>query len=68
MTPVLDASIYEHIQEMIDEEPVDVLVRYSGTEDLVRVMVEGPDEAWIAERAQALADQLVREIEATAGS
>jgi phosphoglucosamine mutase len=31
-----------------------ILVRYSGTEPLARVMIEGPDEA----RIQAMADEL----------
>lgn len=33
-----------------------VLLRYSGTEPLARVMVEGADEAWIRREAKALAD------------
>lgn len=33
-----------------------VLLRYSGTEDLARVMVEGADEGFILERARALAE------------
>ncbi len=41
-----------------------VLLRYSGTESLVRVMVEGPDEAWIAARAQELSGLIVKSIEA----
>lgn len=35
-----------------------VLLRYSGTEDLARVMVEGPDEGHIQGRARELADLL----------
>lgn len=39
-----------------------VLVRYSGTEALARVMVEGPDSAGIAEQAQRLARVIAAEI------
>ena len=39
-----------------------VLLRYSGTESLARVMVEGPDEGLIRARAQELADTLAAEI------
>jgi phosphoglucosamine mutase len=39
-----------------------VLLRYSGTEPLARVMVEGPDEARIRTRAQELASCIAREI------
>jgi len=39
-----------------------VLLRYSGTESLARVMVEGPDESLIRARAQSLADTMAAEI------
>lgn len=39
-----------------------VLLRYSGTEPLARVMVEGPEEAHIRKNAQELANCIAREI------
>jgi len=39
-----------------------VLVRYSGTERLARVMVEGPDLSQIRSQAQELADLIAAEI------
>jgi phosphoglucosamine mutase len=39
-----------------------VLLRYSGTEDLARVMIEGEDAAEIEKMAEELADAIRREL------
>lgn len=44
-----------------------ILVRYSGTESLVRVMVEGETDAEVREVAERLRDVLSEEIAATTG-
>ena len=59
--PVVQAAVEAIERELGDEGRV--LLRYSGTESLARVMVEGPDEAWIREKATELADLVVRTIE-----
>lgn len=55
------ATLVAEIEAELGEEGR-VLLRYSGTESLARVMVEGPDRAAIEAHARAIADRLVEEI------
>ena len=54
----LPVKVQEEIQEAQDRltDNGRVLVRASGTEDLIRVMVEAPDERVARSEAQRLAD------------
>ncbi|MBI5431659.1 MAG: phosphoglucosamine mutase [Planctomycetes bacterium] len=64
--PVLDRipKVAEAVKRIEDELAADgrVLLRYSGTEPLARVMIEGPDAAMIQARAQALGALLSAEL------
>ncbi|MDE0914284.1 MAG: phosphoglucosamine mutase [Planctomycetota bacterium] len=58
--PVLEAfpevmTAVREVEEALGKDGR-VLLRYSGTENVARVMVEGPDEPLIQAQAQALAD------------
>jgi phosphoglucosamine mutase len=58
--PVLEAfpevmAAVREVEEALGKDGR-VLLRYSGTENVARVMVEGPDERLIQAQAQALAD------------
>jgi phosphoglucosamine mutase len=59
------AGLVRSVEEHLGEDGR-VLLRYSGTESLARVMVEGPDAQWIQARAQELAHAIDRELGATA--
>ena len=52
--PALAAAIDEVARQMAGQGRV--LVRYSGTEPLLRIMLEGPDDATIRRAAEAIAD------------
>lgn len=39
-----------------------ILLRYSGTEPLIRLLIEGRDSAWIEERADSIAEAIREEI------
>jgi phosphoglucosamine mutase len=45
-----------------------LLVRYSGTENLARVMLEGPDEAVVDRQARAIADLIESELGESQGA
>jgi phosphoglucosamine mutase len=57
------AGTVERIEAELGEDGR-VLLRYSGTESLARVMIEGPD----AQRIQAMAQDLAERIEARIGA
>jgi phosphoglucosamine mutase len=69
--PALDGvpRVREVVQRIESELQGDgrVLLRYSGTEPLARVMIEGPDAAWIHARAQELAELIGAELGSRAG-
>ncbi|MBL8862112.1 MAG: phosphoglucosamine mutase [Planctomycetes bacterium] len=62
---LLDIPSIAHARALFESELGEdgrILLRYSGTEPLARVMVEGPDAERIREQAQALADLITAEI------
>ncbi len=63
--PLLSIPTYQETVERIEKELGDagrVLVRYSGTEQVVRVMVEGPKRSVIQQYAEELIDLLRKHI------
>lgn len=57
--PTYQAVLTEETAALGDD--VRILVRYSGTENLVRVMVEGPDAVRIGQTAERLRDALAKD-------
>lgn len=57
--PTYQAVLAEELAALGDD--VRILVRYSGTENLVRVMVEGPDAVRIGETAEKLRDAIAKD-------
>ena len=57
-------EVTECVQSIEQELAPDgrVLLRYSGTEDLARVMVEGPDHERIQQQAQQIAELIQNQI------
>lgn len=55
------SELLGQVQHRLDDEGR-VLVRYSGTEPLVRILVEGKDRAVIQEQAQRLAQFLSEQL------
>jgi len=65
----VDVSASQTIQQAVQDAEVRlqgkgrVLLRPSGTEPLIRVMVEGEDEALVRQQAEYLADVVVQTVE-----
>jgi len=69
-TDPLDNQIVVDAVKAVEDELKDrgrVLLRASGTEPLIRVMVEGEDEAHVIQMAQNIADAVSRTVSAKAG-
>ena len=59
-----DSDIQNKIKELEDEFKDDgrVVIRPSGTEPLIRVMIEGKDKEYITKRAKELADLVEKKL------
>lgn len=63
--PLEDLRDVQEVCSQVEKDLADlgrVLVRYSGTEDICRVMVEGPESKQVEEWAQRIAQALKKEI------
>jgi phosphoglucosamine mutase len=58
--PLVDAKLKEFVDKLKDEGRI--LLRYSGTENLARVMIEGKDKELIENMAHTLASEIKQEI------
>ena len=67
--PLEHQSVVEAVKEVEDElkDRGRVLLRASGTEPLIRVMVEGEDEAQVTQLTQDIADAVSASVSAKAG-
>lgn len=58
------AKMIEAIEERLGSEGGRVFVRFSGTEPLVRILIEGSDASFIQQSAQQVADYLKKHLQA----
>lgn len=65
MPPIEEMPAVSQLKSEVERELAGkgrVLLRYSGTEPKIRLLIEGPDAAWINARADAIAAAITSEI------